>query len=181
MVSISIGPEKEEDPKVKFFLAQLHDCLDVLSDCKSFSFNRICLLSSTHLGIDGAFKPAAQVAADEQTACFRHNIQMGFEHLDHKMNEVINLNLQTYECIMNIHNAIHLENSPLQHPPSPRSFSPLNNPPVPSHKPSSPHSTLSVASLPPSPKIPNVNLIKLTPDNSQKEEQPSMQLVLLRL
>ena len=127
--------------------------------------------------MDGAFKPAAQVATDEQTASFRINVHRGFKHLDHKMNEVIDLNLKTYECIMNIHNAIDLENSPPWHPPLTRLFSPPNNSPVPSHQPSSPHSTLSAASVPPSPKIPNVNLIKLTPDNSQKEEQPSTQLL----
>ena len=142
-----------------------------------FSFNRIYLLSSTHLGIDGAFKPAAQVAADEQTANFRNNVQKGFKHLDLKLSEVINLNLKTYKCIMNIHNAISIENSPPRHPPSPRSFSPLNNPPLLSHQPSSPLSTLSAALVPPSPKIPSVSLIELTPDNSQKKEQPSMQLV----
>ena len=142
-----------------------------------FSFNRIYLLSSTHLGIDGAFKPAAQVAADEQTANFRKNVQKGFEHLDHKLNEVINLNLKIYKSIRNIHNAISIENSPPRHSPSPRSFSPLNNPPLPSHQLSSPLSTLSAASVPPSPKIPSVNLIKPTPDNSQKKEQPSTQLV----
>ena len=59
-----------------------------------FSFNRIYLLSSSYLGMDGAFKPAAQVAADEQTASFRINVHRGFEHLDCKMNEVIDLNLK---------------------------------------------------------------------------------------
>jgi hypothetical protein len=122
--------------------------------------------------MDGAFKPAAQVAADEQTALFRSNVHRGFEHLNDKMSEVINLNLKSYEYIMNIHNAIDVDNSSPRHPPSPRSFSPLNP-----HQPSSPLSTLSAASLPPSPKIPNLNLIEPTPDNSQKEEQPSTQLL----
>ena len=125
--------------------------------------------------MDGAFKPAAQVAADENTARFRNNVHKAFKHLDHKMTEVISLNLKTYDRIMNIHSAIDLENSPARHPPSPRSFSPLNN--LPLHQPSSPLSTLSAASVPPSPKIPNVNLIEPTPDNSQKEEQTSTQLL----
>ena len=82
--------------------------------------------------MDGAFKPAAQVAADEQTASFHVNVHRGFEHLDRKMNKVIDLNLKTYERIMNIHNAIDLENSPLQHPLSTSLFSPPNNSCVPS-------------------------------------------------
>ena len=122
--------------------------------------------------MDGAFKPAAQVAADEQTALFRNNVHRGFEHLHDKMSEVINLNLKSYEYIVNIHNAIDVDNSSPRHPPSPKSFSPLNP-----HQPSSPLSTLSAASVPPSPKIPNLNLIEPTPDNSQKEEQPSTQLL----
>ena len=91
--------------------------------------------------MDGAFKPTAQVATDEQTASFRVNIHRVFKHLDRKMNEVINLNLKTYKRIMNIHNAINLENSPPRHPPSPRSFSPgllfhlTNRPPLIPHCP----------------------------------------------
>ena len=69
--------------------------------------------------MDGGFKPAAQVAADEDTARFHNNVHRAFKHLDHQMTEVINMNLTTYERIMNIHDAINLENSPLQHPPSP--------------------------------------------------------------
>ena len=81
---------------------------------------------------------------------------------------------------MYIHNSIEVTPSPSP----PRCFSPLNAPPLPirqSSSPlptrqSSPLSTLSTASRPPSPTIPNVNLIEPTPDNSQKDEHTLTQL-----